>query len=595
MRVADYIFERLNNVGVDTIFSVSGRGALYLTDAVAKNSKIKNIASHHEQASGFAAVGYAQASESLGVALVSTGCASTNLITPVLSAWQDNLPCIFISGQNILGETSNYTGLKIRTYGQQEADIIPIVSSITKFSRMIHKAEEIVDVLEHALTMALSGRKGPCWIDVPLCLQSAQIDISEDDLNKPIVIKANPKANDIEIEEVAELIKASKRPSILIGSGIKSAKAQGELSDLIKLTSMPVIYAHSACDVYNYENHMSIGSIGAMGASRAGNFTLQNCDLLIVIGHRLSSYTTGVDFHKFCREGKIIVVDIDPIEHQKKSVGIDQLIISDALSFIKTLRIKLDGYSASYFWREKCLQWKRVFPAVEENFKNSEEIDLYELTEVLSEHTPPNYCIATDSGFIELILPSNFKFKNGQKAIHPIAQGAMGYSLPAAIGAYFSTKNPVVVVVGDGSIMMNIQELQTIKHHKLPIAIIVVNNDVYGIIRRRQKDLFRRRLIGVDPDTGVSCPNYEKIAIAFELNYVRIQNKIELSKQLSRINNLSGPIIIEVFTKSNQDYIEVSNAKNENGKWVRRPLEDQFPFLDRSLFLQQMIVQPIDQ
>lgn len=595
MRVADYIFERLNNVGVDTIFSVSGRGALYLTDAVAKNSKIKNIASHHEQASGFAAVGYAQASESLGVALVSTGCASTNLITPVLSAWQDNLPCIFISGQNILGETSNYTGLKIRTYGQQEADIIPIVSSITKFSRMIHKAEDIVDVLEHALTMALSGRNGPCWIDVPLCLQSAQIEVSSKDLNKPISLIENRNAADFEVDEVAKLIQSSKRPSILIGSGIKSAKAQVELGNLIKKTSIPVVYAHSACDTYNFENHMSIGSIGAMGASRAGNFTLQNSDLLLVIGHRLSSYTTGVDFHKFCREGKIIVVDIDPNEHKKKSVRIDQLIISDALYFIKNLIIKLDGYSTSSFWREKCLEWKEVFPTVEENFKDPKEIDLYELTETLGKYTPPNYCIATDSGFIELILPSNFNFKNGQKAIHPISQGAMGYSLPAAIGAHFATKCPVIVVVGDGSIMMNIQELQTIRHHNLPIIIVVVNNDVYGIIRRRQKDLFRRRLIGVDPETGVSCPNYEKVAKAFGFSYFKVQKKEELPDQLSKINKLEGPTIIEIFTKVNQDYIEVSNAKNKNGKWVRRPLEDQFPFLERSLFLKQMLVSPIDQ
>ena len=317
MRVADYIFERLQNVGVDTIFSVSGRGALYLTDAVAKNKSLKNISSHHEQASGYAAVGYSQASDNLGVALVSTGCASTNIITPVLSAWQDNLPCIFISGQNILGETSNYTGLNIRTYGQQEANIIPIVGSITKYSKMIHKAEEIVDALETALSQALSGRKGPCWIDIPLCLQSAQIDISEDELSKPVTIEEYPKATKTEIQGLADLIRLSKRPSILIGSGIKSAKAQTELSKMIDITSIPVIYAHSACDVYNFENHMSIGSIGAMGASRAGNFTLQNSDLLIVIGHRLSSYTTGVDFDKFCRDGKIIVIDVDPIEHKK--------------------------------------------------------------------------------------------------------------------------------------------------------------------------------------------------------------------------------------------------------------------------------------
>ena len=243
----------------------------------------------------------------------------------------------------------------------------------------------------------------------------------------------------------------------------------------------------------------------------------------------------------------------------------------------------------------KCLEWKKIFPSVEENFTKSEEIDLYEFIEEISYHVPSNYCVATDSGFIELMLPSNFKFKNGQKSIHPISQGAMGYSLPAAIGAYYATKNPVIVVVGDGSIMMNIQELQTIKYHNLPIAIIIVNNDVYGIIRRRQKDLFRRRLIGVDADTGVSCPNFEKLATAFEFQYLKIQDKDQLSIGLSILEKVDKPTIIEVFTKVDQDYIEVSNAKNKDGKWVRRPLEDQFPFLDRSFFLEQMLVEPIDQ
>lgn len=593
MRVADYIINRIFDQGSDTIFSVSGRGALFLTDAVAKHGKIKNVAVHHEQAASFAAVAYAQASGRLGACLVSTGCASTNTMTGLLSAWQDNIPCIFISGQNVLNETSNFTGIKIRTYGQQEADIIPMVKSITKYSKMLHHANDIIEELDKAIYFALEGRQGPVWLDIPLDLQSANISFDESNM-KLDYSRSNPEINDSDVEKVLSKLIEAKRPVVLIGSGVKSAKAEKELVEFIVKNNIPLVYSNSAPDTFGTKNDLSIGSIGSMGASRAGNFTIQNSDFLLILGNRLSSYSTGVDLCDFARMAHKIVVDIDPDEHKKKSIHIDHFIHADVRDFLTKLnnqKIELNNQD----WLEKCKHWKTLFGQLEPQFKDSPDIDLYELTNVLSDVLPDNANVVTDSGFIEVIIPTNFKFGKEQKAIHPFSQGAMGFALPGALGAYYATNNPTFVVVGDGSIMMNLQELQTISHNKVPIKIIVINNNVYGIIRRRQVELFRGRTIGTDPNNGVSCPSFEKIANAFDFDYIKIEGKSQLNEKIIQLSQMEGPVICEIMCREDQTYLEVGIVRDVNRKMVRRPLEDQMPFIDRSLFLNEMVIKPIKQ
>ena len=593
MRVSDYIVNKIYDTGADTIFSVSGRGALFLTDAVAKHGKICNVAVHHEQSAAFAAVAYAQFSGKIGACLVSTGCASTNAITGVLSAWQDNIPCIFISGQNILNETSNYTGLKIRTFGQQEADIIPIIKSITKYSAMLHKGSDIVEELDKAIYYALEGRQGPVWLDIPLDLQSANVDV-ELPLPKVEIEKKVYSVSDYDISNLANKLLNAKRPVVLIGSGVRSASAEESLRLFIESQNIPLVYSNSAPDIYGTKNKLSIGSIGSMGASRAGNFCLQNSDLVLVLGNRLSAYSTGVDFCDFARDAEKIVVDIDPIEHTKNGIKIDQLLEID----VELLLTKLNklGFSCNVTdWVDKCLHWKNKFSVVEQNFLNSDKIDLYELTEALSKALPEKCSLVTDSGFIEVIVPTNFNFGNSQRSIHPISQGAMGFALPGAIGTHFASNQPVFVVVGDGSVMMNLQELQTIVHNKIPVKIIIINNNVYGIIRRRQSELFRGRVIGVDPNNGVSCPNFEKVALAFGLKYQLIEKKESLELSLRQLVETDGPVICEIICREDQSYIEVGTVRDQNKKMVRRPLEDQTPFLDRELFLSEMIINPIKQ
>ena len=594
MRVADYVISRIYDSGTDTIFSVSGRGALFLTDAVAKHGEIKNIATHHEQSAAFAAAAYSQHSGKMGACLVSTGCASTNAITGVLSAWQDGLPLIVISGQNVLNETTNYTNLKIRTYGQQEADIIPIVSTITKFAIMLTKAEDIIHIMDEAIYHAQNGRQGPVWIDIPLDLQSALIEIPDLSHTPTYVEDKEIDVSENKLSSIVQNLNSSTRPVILIGSGVRSSRAELELIDFVEKYKIPVVFSNSAPDIYGSKNKYSIGSIGAMGASRAGNFTLQNSDFVFVLGNRLSSYSTGVDFCKFARDAKVIVVDIDPIEHQKDSVKIDLFIEADIKKILSSL-LNLELNLNTEAWIEKCLHWKKLFDHIEPIFSSSEKIDLYELSDVLSAILPEDASLITDSGFIEVILPTNIKFGFQQRSIHPVSQGAMGFALPAAVGTYFSAKKDIYVVVGDGSIMMNLQELETIKSNKIPAKIIVINNNVYGIIRRRQQDLFRRRTIGTDPSNGVTVPDFNKIAFAFDFEYTKIDNKIDLPSKLKQLIENPKATICEIICRENQSYIEVGTAKDINKKIVRRPLEDQTPFLDRNLFLKEMIVKPIDQ
>ena len=593
MRVADYIMDKLYLEGAEHIFMVTGRGALFLSDAVAAHKELTGISVHHEQAAAYAAVAYAQYTGRPGACLVSTGCAGTNALTGVLNAWQDGIPCLFISGQNKLGETSRYTGIPLRTFGQQEADIIPIVESITKYSVMITDPKKIVYEMAKALCLAQTGRKGPVWIDVPLDIQNMRIDPVElEQFQDDNRLNYDPLPEDIRY--VVRALRRSKRPTILIGSGIRSADAVQDLKSFISKHPIPVTYAGSAPDIYGIHNPLSIGSVGIMGCSRAGNFTIQNSDLLLVLGCRLSPMTTDSDCSKFAREAKVIVVDIDRVEHSKGIINIDRLIIADAKKFLVSL-MNEEVQAADMEWQNKCLHWKNIFPKCEDDYKTSEKVDLYHLAECLSGTLPDNSVFLSDSGLIELMLPTNISFREEQRCIHPASQGSMGFALPGLVGAHYASKSPIIAVIGDGSIMMNLQELETIRYNNIPAKIFVINNNVYAVIRKRQVALFRSRTIGTDPSNGVGCPNFMKVAEGFEIPYKRIDSSMGLQQKLKSIIDMDGPVLCEIMGLENQEYIRSSHTRDSKRHIVFRPIEDQAPFLDRDLFLSEMIVEPIDQ
>ncbi len=592
MRLADYVVETVAE-HADTVFLVTGRGALFLTDAVAKSKRLRPVCTHHEQAAAYAAAARAQLHNRLGVCMVSTGCASTNAITGVLSAYQDGLPVLFISGQNVLKETTYFTGHPIRTYGQQEANIVELVKPITKYAVTITDPREIRQHLEQALYLAMHGKKGPVWIDIPLDLQSAQIEPSELPGFEPTLAPAALlEAPESDLACLRDALGAASRPVLLIGSGLRSADVLDAFGDFVQANQIPVVYTPSSADCYPLSQPLSIGSLGSMGCSRAGAFAVQNADCVLVLGNRLSSITTGVDLCKFARDARVFVVDIDEAEHRKNALRIERIVVQDLATLFGRLgRERLSGDTGA--WVDKCRHWKTRF-AREPYFASNERIDLYELTHALSARLDDDAVVVTDSGLIEVILPSNLDFGARRRAIHPVSQGAMGFSIPAVLGVADAGRQ-VVVVVGDGSFMMNMQELETIRAHGIALKLIVVNNNAYSIIRRRQRELFRNRTIGTDPGNGVTVPDFAKVAGLFGFGYQRIEDAAALDEGLAQLMRSEGAVLCEVMGKPDQEYVEVSHAKNSAGKFVRRPLEDQWPFLEREVFTAEMIVDPIDQ
>lgn len=589
-RVADFVIRKVNEAGAGHIFLITGRGILYLTDAVARNDSIRYVCTYHEQGASYAAMAYAAARESVSACLVSTGCAATNAVTACMCAYQDNLPVVFISGNNPLNENTRHTGADIRTYGSQELDIISVVDGITKYAVMLEDKEAIAYEVEKALYIAQEGRKGPVWIDIPLDVQNMRID---EKAVRHFAALENKGDNDIlceQIRVVAEELNLSRRPVILIGGGLR--EASGSLRELIEGCNIPLAFSPSACDIYGSSHDLSIGAVGSLGGTRAGNMAVQNADYILAIGTKLCSQETGMP-GAFAREARITVVDIDDKEHTKNGVHIERIINADANYFLKKLcseSIK----RADAHWVGKCIHWKRIFAIDKEAFaadlKKQNELDLYTFADILSEALPDDATVITDAGFEELIIPSTIRYRGKQRCLFPAAQGAMGYAIPAIIGAGAAGRKNIVCVVGDGSFMMNMQELQTISRFNIPAKIIVINNNMYAVIRKRQKDLFRKRTIGNDPSDGVSKPDFETIARSFGVEYVKINSRSELENNIERIINSDKCQLVEVVCTPEQVYLHESYGLNDKKKLVHRPIEDMAPFLERDLIRSEMLI-----
>lgn len=592
LRIADFVFEKLAEHGAEHVFMVTGRGALFLDDAVEKHQELEPVCTHHEQAAAFAAISYAQASSKTAVCLVSTGCGATNTITAVLSAWQDGVPCVFISGQNTLDETVRYSKEPIRTFGQQEADIIELIEPITKYATFIDNPDLIRYELEKALFLAYEGRPGPVWLDIPLDIQNKRIDPSSLLKFMPEQVNSCEKIDD-DLATILQSLNEAKRPVFLIGAGVKLADGSSLLKSYVEKNDIPVVYTSAAPDVYGSSQSHSIGSVGVMGCSRAGAFAVQNADLLIVLGSRLPSSVVGAEVQKFARHAKIIVVDLSIEEYARYGDKISHIFQAAPHQMLKLMSSQ--PMKAFSNWLQKCQQWKIFFGSLDKWYQDSKAIDLHDLADIFSKVLPGNANFICDSGFVDVIMPTNIQFKLGQKCIHPVYQGAMGFALPGSYGAYLSNKQITVAVIGDGSVMMNLQELQTIAYHRFPVKIIIINNGIYSIIRRRQEELFRKRTIGTDESNGVSVPDFKKIADTFNIPFCQIDKAGRMEEQLSQCLQEDGPMIIEIFGIEKQEYLEVSFARNAQRRFVRRPLEDQYPFIDRQIFAEQMIVPIIDQ
>lgn len=594
-RVADYIIRKINEAGAGHIFMITGRGILYLTDAVARNNNIIPVSTYHEQGASYAAMAYASSTNGISACLVSTGCAATNAVTACLCAYQDNLPVVFISGNHVRKENTRYTGAPIRTYGSQEADIIGIVDSITKYAVMLTDKDRAVYEVEKALWIALDGRKGPVWIDIPLDVQNMRINEEESEHYCQIEKSSNPSKEDM--DSVLRALNNAERPVLLIGGGVASSGAVKEVRRLVEMTNIPVVFSPAASDVYGTSHELSIGSVGSLGGTRAGNFAVQNADFILAVGTKLCSQETGIK-DNFARKAKLVVVDIDENEHTKNGVKIDQVIHWDAKEFLcRLMNSKLNIVSKE--WISRCKHWKELFSIKNEVFekelREKDEIDLYSLMDLISDFLPEDATVITDAGFEELIVPSAIHYKDNQRCLFPSSQGAMGYAIPAILGAYFSRKRNIVCIVGDGSIMMNIQELGIIKAYNIPVKILVINNNMYSVIRKRQKDIFKNRTIGNDPTDGVPAPNFKTIAGSVGINYKKIVSLSELESNVkSMFADDCEAILYEIISTPDQKYLHESYALTEKRKLVHRPIEDLAPFLDRDVIRNEMIIEPLE-
>ena len=588
-RVTDIVASFLVEQGIKDIFTLTGGGAMFLNDGIASNDDINAICNHHEQACAMGAVAYAKYKNGLAAAMFSTGCGSTNAITGLLDAWQDNTPVIFISGQIKRKETSRNSQTSLRQFGVQEADIVSIVESLTKYSVMVNEPEDILYHLEKAVHLALTGRPGPVWIDIPLDIQGFSIDTNE---LKHFIPKIETNQEIKGIERFVEMYEQAERPIILAGNGVRLSGSVDKLREFASKNNIPCAVSYLAVDYFEQDNPNYVGRLGIKG-DRAGNFALQNSDLIISLGSRLSVCLTGFEYELFARESKLIVVDIDEDEHKKNTVNIDQLICSDVGDFLENIENKITP-KTSKDWPNKCIHWKNKWPVYQEGY-DTDTVNMYEFTKALSELASEDSIVVSDAGSSYYVISQSFTLNNKkQRYITSGAQADMGFTLPAAIGACIAANKPVIGITGDGSFQLNIQELQTIKHYNLPVKLIVWNNNGYSSIRATQNKFFDGRRIGTDPESGVSFPEVGKIASAYELPYVKINNVAELREKLADVIAASGPVICEVMCPENQEIIPaVSAVKNKDGSMTSKPMEDMYPFLDRNEFLDEMLIKPI--
>ena len=590
MRIADYIMKRIQEEGVCHVFYVPGGQCVYLTDALRRNEELEAVSMHHEQAAAMAALSYSQYNGQFGACLVTTGCAGTNTMTGLLHAWQDSIPCIFVSGQQNEEQTIAYSGLPLRQVGVQEADIVTLVKPITKYAVMLTDANQVAYELDKAIYEAKHGRKGPVWIDVPLNIQNSMVD--EEQL---VRYEREEETELIELESIQNIamqLQEAKRPLLLVGQGVRSAKGIDEFRTFVERINIPVVFTRAASDYMGYTHPLNVGIAVSTCGERAANFAIQNADLVISVGCRLSTDTTGADAADFARNAKLIVVDIDDVEHQKKGALIDTYIHCDAKTFFEKMN-EIACKSTDKEWIAKCQHWKKRFrPYIKEEIDNNDMLNICYFMERFSEIMPPKAAVLCDAGNTGVAVPAYCHMREGDRFVHSIAQGEMGYAFPGSFGVACAHDGAVISFSGDGSFMMNLQELQTLSRNQWNIKVIIINNNGYSGVRHGQKAHFRGKSIGTDPSNGITFPDYHKVADAFDIAYMKIKGKDDLEEKLSHIFDSDKPLICEVMCDPDQFLLHSGLVKYGKRKFGFRPIEDQSPFLDRDVFFEEMITEP---
>jgi acetolactate synthase-1/2/3 large subunit len=591
MRVADYLMSHLADLGIDHVFVLPGGGAMHLNDGLACEPRITAIPCHHEQACGIAAEAWGRVTGKFGVAMVTTGPGATNVITPVAGAWIESVPMLVISGQ--VKRADLLADRPLRQGGVQEVDIVPIVRSITKYAVTVSDPATIRYHLERALHQMQDGRAGPVWLDIPLDVQAAQIDPAELAGYTPET-KAPPDLDE-SIRRTLTLLAAAERPLILAGHGVRLAGAAKRFLALAETLNIPVATTWNALDLIPWDHPLCVGRPGVV-ALRAANFAVQNCDLLISIGCRLDNIITAYNPKGFARAARKIVVDVDPEEIAKLDMDIDLRLPVDAGTFIDSLAAHTRSLQSPDRpdWRRRCADWKQRYAVGEgKSFGTEGPISHYHFVSALSDAAPSDTLVSTGSSGLGVeAFYTVFRNKPGQRVFLTSGLGAMGYGLPAAIGACIaSNRRPMIAVESDGSLQLNLQELATMKAQNLPICLVIMNNGGYCSIRNTQRNYFKERYLGIDPASGLWLPDLEKIAAVYGLPYQRINDAGNIDSALNEALALPRPCLIDVRLIENETLAPKSAAiPQADGSMMSMPLEDMSPLLPLRQLEEEMLI-----
>ena len=661
IKVSNYISEMLAKAGIRQAFMVTGGGAMHLDDALGHQEGICCIYNHHEQACAIAAEAYARIHNEIAALCVTTGPGGTNAITGVLGGWLDSIPMLVLSGQVRYDTTARWSGVGIRAMGDQEFDICRSIDCMTKYSEMVIDPLRIRYCLEKALYLAKSGRPGPCWLDIPLNVQGAFVEtedlegfdsedyekggngwktkgnihaIPEDEAGRGEKRQLLPgKVSAETVAEILSRIRSAKRPVINAGNGIRIAGAHDVFMRVAEKLGIPVITGWDSEDCIWDEHPLYTGRAGNMG-DRPGNFAIQNSDLVLSVGSRLSIRQVGYNYKTWARAAFVIVNDIDSEELKKPSVHADMAVHADAGDLLEQLDRALDeilekegnqlpeslsrkGEKQLFeggeglpgmSWSETCRMWKETYPVVQPkhwDFTDQEPANVYAAIQAVSSRLKEGQITVVGNGSACVVGGHAYVIKKGQRFITNSAVAAMGYDLPAAIGAWAASRESrcysqgkdragedLILVTGDGSIQMNLQELQTIIHHKMGIKIFLINNGGYHSIRQTQKNFFGEPLIGIGVDSGdLSFPDMEKLAGAYGYPYIKAEHNSELAGAVEQALAMEGPVICEIFVSMDQNFEPKSSAKRlPDGTLVSPPLEDLSPFLPEEEMDRNMII-----
>lgn len=574
MKVSDIVVKFLEDKGIKHVFTISGGGCIHLINSLGNSNKLKYICVHHEQAAAMAAEGYARLKEDIGAAIVTTGPGGTNTLTGVLGCWLDSIPSIFISGQVSLSQISENTGC--RQIGDQEFDIVSTVKSMTKYATMIKDKNNILFELEKAYTIATSGRPGPVWIDIPLDIQGSIINKNELKIYNKVNITPSPIQS--EIDKFLQILSQAKKPLFVVGNGIRLSKSYQLFDNILKSTNIPVLTSlHSGVDCVDNTYKYYAGRIGILG-QLTSNIIVQESDLLIVLGSRLNIKSTGYNILGFAPNAKKIFVDIDENEINKHKFNIEQKIISDLNKFL-TILSKIEINLEIDEWREYIKKIRSTQKFYYDKHANMEKYaSVYYFISKLKNHSK-NIPIITSNGSAHVCTLQGYQLEKDQRMFTNVGCASMGYGLPAAIGACFGNKDTdIICIEGDGSLQMNLQELQTVVHHQLPIKLIVINNDGYLSIKITQETFFGGKEIASGVDSGVTIPNLKKICKAYGLPYISINHNKEIDKKLKQTFNTQGPVVLELFSYPYEKHEPkvVHKGIDQNGKIIPGDLTDMF-------------------